>query len=126
MSANIEVKMGRDGYIWCNILPAIKVKRFLLLVPMLCVEVCPQMLRNQSVCLVLYNERSTNSENHHPGHSHTIIGFDPFLAKVDCGRRPVGIAVVNRNEDNIFREDIDLGIRRQYHYKPIPLFSLPS
>jgi hypothetical protein len=62
------------------------------------------------------NER-TNIENYTVRNSHAIIGFDPFLAEIDRSSRPVGVAVVDWNKNNIFREDVDLASRSQFHRK---------
>ena len=47
-----------------------------------------------------------------PVHVHAVVGFYPLLPEVDRGSRPVGVAVVDRNEDDVLGEDVDLHDRR--------------
>ena len=47
-----------------------------------------------------------------PRHAHTVVRLYPLLPEVDRGSRPVGVAVVDRNEDDVLGEDVDLHDRR--------------
>ena len=41
-------------------------------------------------------------------HAHAVVRLYPFLAEIDSSARPVSVMVVDRDEDNVLREDIDL------------------
>ena len=52
--------------------------------------------------------KKTNSENCVPCHAHAVVGLYSLSTEVDCGRRPMRVAVVHRDEDDIFREYVNL------------------
>ena len=44
---------------------------------------------------------------------HTVVGFYPLPAEVDHSPCPVHVIVINRDENNVFREDIHLRDRNE-------------
>jgi hypothetical protein len=53
--------------------------------------------------------RKTNLEGMlRPTGSQRVVPFDPLVAEVDGGTGPVGVALVDRDEDEVLCEDVHL------------------
>src|SRR6266545_3504397 len=59
-------------------------------------------------CFNRGNARKTNPENNLLRHAHAVVGLNSLSTEVNCRGRPMCIAVVHWDEDDIFREYINL------------------
>jgi hypothetical protein len=75
------------------VLPAVKVKVDLLLVLALELQIAAQGLEDEARA---------------PWPAHRVVRLDALEPKVDDGAGPVGVALVDRDEDEVLLEDVDL------------------
>jgi hypothetical protein len=93
-------------YVRCIIFPASEVEGGLLLILVLVVEVRAKFLRHVS-------HRPAEGRRVYLAHilcvhTHAVIRLDAFSTKVDGCSGPVHIVMIDRNQNNIFAEDIEL------------------
>lgn len=97
-------------YIRCIVRPTRKVEGFALLFSMFCRNVLPQFL-NQCIRIGVEVKRDkAHVSDPLFRKTHTIIGLESLLLEIDSSSCPVCLAMVDRDDDDIFRENIDFGL----------------
>ncbi len=101
----------KDRHLRFPIHPICEVEGFPLLISVLCVYIGPHTLefegpmslKMESICIA-------NLENMTLSPFHAIVGLKSLLAKIDCSCGPMVNAMVDRDEEDILRKDINLKI----------------
>lgn len=57
---------------------------------------------------MVYAKRLAYLEDNLRRHAHTVVGLKPLIPEINCGRCPVCIIVVYWQQNDVFRENVDL------------------
>jgi len=104
---------GSATYRIIIVLPAVKVKRSLLFVEVLGGEISPQSLSMMVVSSESRRGTARASSTHFVYLSrsvwvHRVVTFYSFILEIDCSTEPMRIVLVDWEDNNVFREDVDL------------------